>query len=892
MAAHAPTVVGDAGKRSRRHGPDLSVVPRTVSSKYIFDCSVNGRTVQQHPRADATNNVTDTDFGLIALDAAGAQQTFNAVRYPSYTQSADGSISTGAYDAVIAAVTWLAVDQGLSPTSIWRLGEPSGTTVADAQSANAGTYIGAPTLAVAGPLTTDATTAATFTSGTSYARIKQNSTGILRGRTNWSVDFWIKTSSTNSQNVYVERDTSGSDILRCEFNNGLPVLTYRDTAGTLNTVNASGTQYNDGAWHQVTFTKSGTAILIYVDGVQVKSGTLTATSTQTGTAITVAIGHDPTGDPSTDTQTVADVSVYPATLTAAQIALLRSVAITPSGTANTISVRAEFRRMSRSVIRKRIHLTQSSAAYSAAVRICDGFVATTTAVTAVGWDDILGSNGGRHMTGWTLHTASANGNVGFGIGIPDAYLNGRQLSSTDTAIANSSNLMYALVGNNAGTPAYVVSTTEQHVDVFYWSGIWTDTDSRRRVMTMCLADAQDVERDQDDVVRLSAVCARACKSAASTGSTTPAMHDSPVNTYTFPRGNAFGLLGVNDHAYACAQVQRDASLMSVNGTAGQTATGCVPDSYNDDGSIRAYNYSGDSNALVLLIAYWLSCHAMSDSDSASINGLTGTQVQQITDFMIAADSSGFPTFTRGGFNLHNGHYDWYTIPSSITHFSSSQLAGYYACGLIAAKRMGYAPAGIDTKIANATAAYQSFYDATLGHLRFLKDTDAGTFINHASLLDLLPEWWAVNVLGVELLGSAIAVPSLQYIFSKHTVTMVKNSRPSGRALRLWMQDGGTDYVPQADQPGVLPGTYVNGGSQFLFDFTTAHLGRYYGLAGMREFWADRKVAEINLDFAIHEAFTTIDPSPDPTTNPYNGRNGRTFPWNGIISAYEPISGLV
>jgi hypothetical protein len=55
---------------------------------------------------------------------------------------------------------------GLSPIAYWRLGEASGTSAADASgNGHTGTYVGSPTLGVAGLLTGDADTAVTFGSG-------------------------------------------------------------------------------------------------------------------------------------------------------------------------------------------------------------------------------------------------------------------------------------------------------------------------------------------------------------------------------------------------------------------------------------------------------------------------------------------------------------------------------------------------------------------------------------------------------------------------------------------------------------------------------------------------------------------------------------------------------
>lgn len=99
------------------------------------------------------------------------------------------------------------------------------------------------------------------------------------------------------------------------------------------------------------------------------------------------------------------------------------------------------------------------------------------------------------------------------------------------------------------------------------------------------------------------------------------------------------------------------------------------------------------------------------------------------------------------------------------------------------------------------------------------------------------------------------------------------------------------YVPDAELIGSYPqGTYVNGGSQFPWDFVAASLGAHYGMSGIQEFWADCKRAEINVEFDLHEALSYVDL---PPFNYYNGRyNQRNMGWHGIIAAHERASGLV
>jgi len=328
------------------------------------------------------------------------------------------------------------------------------------------------------------------------------------------------------------------------------------------------------------------------------------------------------------------------------------------------------------------------------------------------------------------------------------------------------------------------------------------------------------------------------------------------------------------------------------------------------------------------------------------------------------------------------------------------MDGYYACALIAAEALGFTTANMGTTtgntllaglstaqvIQNAITAYQNSFNNTDGHLNFYKSLDApsgaGTWYDYASLIDLLPEWHAVFVLGMHygLLGGTRVAAAVNYFMTNHminfsgvtfpqisttTSTSIGTSgnnivitpasitgivpgievvldsgnaalaevcyvqsvtgstftigycvnthtsvpytitgyatRQGGRGLKVLMLNGGQTYPTQSEIGNFPNGLYTNGGSQIPFDFVLASLGQHYKSLGfpvnfdMRQFWSDRKYAEVNHDFFAHEALTGVYPSPGIISgqeDPYNGRNSFNMVWHGIIAAYEKSSGLV
>jgi hypothetical protein len=205
--------------------------------------------------------------------------------------------------------------------SHWRMGEPSGTAIIDAEGTNSGTYTGSPTLGVPGLLIGDPDTAVTFAAG-QYATVKTGG-GILAGLTNWTIEAWLDdfTSSVTERVLYSERSSTGNDILRMGSDSsgtGKVELVYRDDAGTLNKV-TSTVAVNDGGRHLAHITKAGTAITMYVDGVAKGTGTLTATNNFTNGSFDVRIAGEngnPGGDfPGTEDEVaVYNVALSPATV--------------------------------------------------------------------------------------------------------------------------------------------------------------------------------------------------------------------------------------------------------------------------------------------------------------------------------------------------------------------------------------------------------------------------------------------------------------------------------------------------------------------------------------------------------------------------------------------------
>ena len=127
-----------------------------------------------------------------------------------------------------------------------------------------------------------------------------NSGVLAATKLNASIFAWIRTSQSavaGGHTVYSERASSGNDIWKLSTSEsgggGHEVaFVHRDDAGTLTQVRNTTTTINNGLWHHIGFTKRGTSITLYIDGVIAASGTLSGTDTFTNSGISCRIGAD------------------------------------------------------------------------------------------------------------------------------------------------------------------------------------------------------------------------------------------------------------------------------------------------------------------------------------------------------------------------------------------------------------------------------------------------------------------------------------------------------------------------------------------------------------------------------------------------------------------------
>lgn len=187
-------------------------------------------------------------FRMVASNTSG---TTNGADL-SFTTSASGG--TSYYQSVLNS----------NPVSYWRLGEASGTTAADVNGINPGTYKNGVTLGAAGAVPSN--TAASFDGANDYV-LAPDSASLDTGDI-FTAEAWIKRSLLGGSNTIVNK--FGSYYFYLDATNKL--VLYKTSGGTIAV--STATISDTTSYHHVAVTKSGATVKIYLDGVDV-TGTVT-----------------------------------------------------------------------------------------------------------------------------------------------------------------------------------------------------------------------------------------------------------------------------------------------------------------------------------------------------------------------------------------------------------------------------------------------------------------------------------------------------------------------------------------------------------------------------------------------------------------------------------------
>jgi len=243
--------------------------------------------------------------------AGGAAATFSVVA-ESHCGHGPAGTSPAARPAGPAS-TYLGSVLASKPSALYRLDEPSGTVMADSSGHQAdGAYSGQETLGAGAALASDPAASTGYT--TCCDGISSASPVLPLGNAARTVEAWISTTSpTAGQAIagYGQFSTDQAFIVSVSAQ-AIGVDGYDDDLEF-----PTPRALDDGDWHLLTVTYTGTTVTAYLDGQPVGSAAFSGTlDTLNPAGLSLA---DFEGDNAFDGD-LADVAVYPAALTKATVA--------------------------------------------------------------------------------------------------------------------------------------------------------------------------------------------------------------------------------------------------------------------------------------------------------------------------------------------------------------------------------------------------------------------------------------------------------------------------------------------------------------------------------------------------------------------------------------------
>ncbi|HMH58850.1 MAG TPA: LamG domain-containing protein [Galbitalea sp.] len=158
-----------------------------------------------------------------------------------------------------------------------RLGELTlngSVTAADSVGSNNAAYSNGVVQGATGELPNDSNTAATLDGVNDYIRAATTS-GLPTGASARTVELWFKTTATTQQSLFAYGSLANTEEFGLWIDAGGTTLTAWGWGGANDATFTPSAGVEDGKWHQVVETFSGTAITVYIDGVSLGSQAMT-----------------------------------------------------------------------------------------------------------------------------------------------------------------------------------------------------------------------------------------------------------------------------------------------------------------------------------------------------------------------------------------------------------------------------------------------------------------------------------------------------------------------------------------------------------------------------------------------------------------------------------------
>ena len=152
--------------------------------------------------------------------------------------------------------------------SQWRLGDillTGGTVAVDSAGGNTAAYVNGVTQGTNGDLVNDNNTSATFDGTNDYLQAT-SPTGLPIGAAARSVELWFKTTRATQQTLFTYGTPAGAGEFGLILNSGAASVTAWGGDAATNPSFTLPAAVNDGMWHYIVESFSGTAVDVFIDG--------------------------------------------------------------------------------------------------------------------------------------------------------------------------------------------------------------------------------------------------------------------------------------------------------------------------------------------------------------------------------------------------------------------------------------------------------------------------------------------------------------------------------------------------------------------------------------------------------------------------------------------------
>jgi hypothetical protein len=254
----------------------------------------------------------------------GTVQTYRIRAKDPLGNQLTGAAATVTAPAAASLATYPSAVLADRPSSLWRLGETSGTVGYDWSGGNDLTLGAGLVRGTAGALTNEPATATTFP-GTGV--VPASTAVIATAPQQFGLELWFRTTTTAGGKLigFGDRNTANSTRYdRQVYMTNAGQLVLGVNPGAVRTVQ-SGRSYNDGQWHHVVANLgSSNGLELFVDGARVARDTSVTRAQSISQGFWRVGGDTVSGWPAAPTSlkfsgSLQDVAVYPQPLTAAQV---------------------------------------------------------------------------------------------------------------------------------------------------------------------------------------------------------------------------------------------------------------------------------------------------------------------------------------------------------------------------------------------------------------------------------------------------------------------------------------------------------------------------------------------------------------------------------------------